>query len=195
MSRVRCSLSFHQSRVNDFPVFAVGVKDGVYENPTVFATPPIPQTDFESAIGTYYNTRGAYEQGGLAQKGPYLEAKGVLMDMLDTTAEYVDTIAQGNANVITLAGYVPTKESISQQPVPVKPVAVTVKRGSTGQIIAECEKQSAATAYGCIMTANEPLPANVVMNGKGQLVVSESGDPTAPDDTAISAAIVTGKPR
>lgn len=188
MSKIRCSLSFHTSTVNDFPEFAGGVRDGIYGNPTAFVSPPILETDFQAALDDYNNNRYAYVQGGLAQKGPYLQSKEDLMVILDTTAEYVDTIANGNANIITLAGYVPTKGNISEQPAPTEPEGIVVKRGSTGQILAECENQSVATAYGCIMTANEPLPANVIMNGKGQLVVSESGDPTAPDDTAISAS-------
>lgn len=186
MSKIRCSLSFHKLRLNEIPTFAGGVRDGVYGNPTPFTTPPMLQPDFQKLITDYQNTRDAYKQGGLAQKGPFLTAKELLIEGLDKMAEYVDSIAKGNANTVTLAGYVPTKSTTSDQPSPDDPTGILVSHGSKGVILAECEKQAQATGYGCIMTVGEPLPSNVVINGIGQLLISNSGNTGGADHTAVS---------
>lgn len=170
MRKVVCSLGYHSSKVNDLPVFAGGVRDGIYGNAVEFATPPIAQVDFQKDIDQYNDTRYAYEQGGLAQKGPYLEAKSKLMGSLDTMASYVSTLANSNANIITLAGFVPTKSNRSGAPKPVTPTDVQLKRGASGQLLAECARQNIVLNYGCILTPEAPLPYNVIINDGGQLV-------------------------
>jgi len=171
-------LSYHSIRVNDFPVFAGGVRDGIYGNPVPFATPPITDIAFQALLDDYNNKRYAYEKGGSAQKGPYLDAKENLMEALDTTAEYVDEVADGEVNVILLSGFVPTKGNRSDAPAPDQPTDVKVKRGkASGILLVECAAQSNAVSYGCIMTANEPLPPNVVMNEGGQMVFADEDAP------------------
>lgn len=194
MRKIKCSLAFHKAKLDTIPTIAGGVRDGVYGNPTPFDTPPMLETDFQALITDYQTKRDAYKQGGLAQKGPFLNAKDNMMEGMDTMAAYVDTVADGDANVITLAGFVPTKGTTSEQPDPVQPTGVTVKHGTTGILYAECDNQPQAMGYGCIMTVGEPLPSNVVMNGVGQLLVSDSGDVGGTDETAVSASdgMVTG---
>ena len=103
MRTIRCLLSYHKKKLNDLPGFAIGVRDGVYPNTTEFPMPPIPEVDFQSFITDYQNKRGAYEQGGLAQKGPFQEARQVLLAALDQMAEYVTVMAKGNVIKIKLA--------------------------------------------------------------------------------------------
>jgi len=186
MSGIRCSHYFHSIKVNDFPVFAGGVRDGIYNNAITFVNPPISQVDFQALLDSYNNTRYAYEQGGIAQRGPYRDAKIALMKALDELADYVDGIADGNANIITLAGYVPTKSSRSATPEPADPIGISLKRASSGVLLAECATQDNTVSYGCILTANYPLEGNVIMNEKGQLLFLDDSDPKNPNESAIT---------
>ena len=174
MRPVRCSLSFHRSKIDVLDVFAVGVRDGIYTNATIFVTPPITEVDFQQAIDLYMNTRGAYKQGGKAQKGPFFAAKDALMATLDTTATYVDGIALGDANIITIAGYVPTKAVASATPAPSQLTKIELSRGISGQLLAECENQKMVDAYVCIMSVGEPLPDGAGITEGGQLTVGDA---------------------
>jgi hypothetical protein len=162
----------------------------VYGNPTEFATPPMTQPDLQALIDTYNNARAAYENGGSAQKGPYQAAKDALNDALDMLAEYVDTVADGNENIILLSGYKPTKISPSEIPAPTQLNMVTLTRGASGELVAECETQSGTVWYGAILTSGEPIPVNVQIDGSGQLVLV--GDEPATASATVTSA--TGNP-
>lgn len=192
MVTIRCSLGFHKLKLNDIPVFAGGVRDGIYGNPLVFATPVIPVIGFQAKLDDYNNTRYAYTQGGLAQKGPFLQAKTELMTALDTMAEYVNSIALGDANLVTLAGYVPTKGSKSSTPAPDQATGILVSRGSTGKLFAECAKQDVAVSYCCIMTVGQPLPAGIFINEAGQMAINGESDLAKPDALALAATLISG---
>jgi len=138
--------------------------------------PPIPEPIYYAQITTYVNTRGAYVQGGLAQKGPFLAARTTLINSLNSIAGYVDTVALGDANIITLAGFVPTKAVRSSAQVPEKPTNIKVKRASTGELVVECKTVTGALFYGCIMTRREPLPDNVYLNNNGQFILLDDGN-------------------
>lgn len=179
----RVSLSFHIISPDTFDTFAVGIRDGIFGNPTEFATPPVTQTALQTLIDNYINTRAAYKQGGKAQKGFYLAARTALMGALDTLAGYVNTLADGDADIITTAGFVPTKPSTSTAPVPAAPLLRTLSRGSTRQLIAECKPVSSAEYYGCILIQGTPMPPVLTFNGNGQLVaVAESNTPPNPNE-------------
>lgn len=181
MSNVRVSLSYRHSTVAEFPEIAGVVRDGVYGNPGTFATPPLTQLDYQAQLDDYNNKRYLYVNGGKAQKGPYQEAKDKLMGTLNSFADYVNGIAMGDENIILLSGYTPTKGTRSDYPTPAQPVNVVITRGASGVLYAECEKIDFAINYGCILSAGAPLPANMVMNGKGQLSYVDGATP-APDN-------------
>lgn len=182
MRTVRCSLSFHRSKLDVLDVFAVGVRDGIYTNTSVFATPPITDVNFQKAIDIYMNTRSAYKQGGKAQKGPFYAAKDALMANLDTTASYVDGIALGDANIITIAGYVPTKAVASATPAPSQFTKIELSRGISGHLFAECENQKVVDAYVCIMSVGEPLPVGAGITQGGQLTVGDAKVVPTPEE-------------
>lgn len=175
-----CSLSYHNIDVDVLDVFAVGIRDGIYNNTGIFATPPLTQVQFQVFIDNYINTRGAYKQGGLAQKGPFQEAKNALMGTLDDYAVYVDSIALGNVNTITTAGFVPTKTGSTEHNPPGQPQQVKVERGVSGQILTECAVVPGAEFYGCIMFTGFPWPTDrLTLNEVGQLVIREDVVPEA----------------
>lgn len=186
MSVIKCLLTFKKLPIADRPIFATGVKDGVYGNPTVFVAPPIPQADFELFITEYTEKRSLYERGGEAQKPAWEAANANLIKALVTTAEYVNTLVYGNENIVILAGYRPSKSNSSNVPKPTKLKGVTLKRDeeNSGKLIAECKAQAGVNAYVALLTEGAPLPPEIVISETGQLVIKETGEPiklAAPD--------------
>jgi len=176
----KCLLTFNRLENDKLDVFAVGVRDGLINNAGTFTTLPIPIAIYDGQITTYINTRAAYVQGGLAQKGPFLAARTMLIGSLTTFAGYVDTVAAGDANIITLAGFVPSKAVRSAAQLPEKPIGITVKRANTGELVVECKTIAGALFYGCIMTRSEPLPDNAYLNNNGQfLILNDEVNPAA----------------
>lgn len=176
--KIRCRLNFHNMRNDLLDVFAIGVRDGIYNNVIVFAMPPLAQPMFQALIDAYLNTYGAYKQGGLAQKGPFLAAKTALINGLDQFAEYVNPIANNDANIVTLAGFVPTKGSSSTVNPPGQPTGIVVKRGISGELLAECPKITTVIFYGALLIADNPLPDNIMINEAGQIIVDGTDNPS-----------------
>jgi len=207
MGHIRVSLSFHRTKVDEIDTFAIGVRDGIYNNAAVFTTPPIVLVDFQTAIDTYINTRGAYKNGGTAQKGPFEAAKTAIMDVLDETAEYVDEVANGDPNIIYLSGFKPTKGTASAVPEPTQFQDIKLSRGATGELIAECENQKYVDTYICIMSIGEPIPDDIGIDAAGQLFLGsndapiptppegEEGAEPAPLETPQGAIVDFNKPR
>jgi hypothetical protein len=182
MPKIHCSVTaYHTSKAGKLNVPAVAVENGIYSNVILFPSPPIPEAIFQAMIASYVSTYGIYKDGGSAQKGPYEIATDKLSQAMDQLALFVDDIANGDANIITIAGYVPTKGTTSSAPKPTILTTIIVSRGNTGQLLAECEKQLFVDTYVCILTPNAPPPANVKITDGGQLVLAgEKSDGSSP---------------
>lgn len=174
MTLVRCLRSYKRLPIKDMPDFASAVEDGIYDNPTVFAAPPLLQADFQALIDAYVAKRGTYVAGGTAQKPAWEAARTALIDGLDTTADYVDTLVNGNENIVILAGYKPTKTVISSVTKPTKIQGVSLTRNDvSGVLIADCKAQDGINSYVCILTEGAPLPDNITISNTGQIRVQE----------------------
>lgn len=174
MAKSRSSFAYHRLKLDLIDVFAIGVRDGIFNNPVTFSTPPVNQTAFQALIDAYVNTRGAYKMGGLAQKPAFEQAKNNLMKGLDSTADYVNGVANGNELIIILAGYTPTKTTQSNAPAPQQPTGVSLVRANTGELLSECDNQPVADTHLAFLTPNAPIPANISISGTGQLVVTSA---------------------
>ncbi len=169
---IHCSLSYHVLPIDDVEPFAAGVKTGYYTHNPPFTVLTLTEAAFETLITNFDTTRNAYENGGSAQKGDFLLAKTALMDGLDTLAKQVDAVAKGNAEIIVLAGFEPTKEKGETA----KPgqCVVSVKKGIAGELVATCAPVAGATHYGCIMVEGGALPTWFTINGDGRIIVDQS---------------------
>ncbi len=176
---IHCSLSYHESKIETLPVFANGVSLGVYGNPTVFdpkgaMPPPYSQADFTTFITNEETAYAAYKQGGKAQKPAFNAARTALMGGLDKMATYVDAIANGDENIIMLAGFVPTGliGGAAKMASPLAPQLVKVENGaSTGELNAECESYHLNHHYGCIVSEGKPLSSGTKLNAQGQIII------------------------
>jgi hypothetical protein len=173
MAKIRCSIGYKKLPLDAIDTFAGGVRDGIFGNPIQFPTSPVLQPAFQACIDDYFNTRSAYKQGGKAQKGPFLLARQKLFTTLDLTAEYVDSVANGNESLILLSGFVPTKGTSTNVPLPPQLVDIELTRGSTGEIFAQSEPLEVGDTYVCIMTAGGPIPSDITISGTGQLTMGD----------------------
>jgi len=176
--QVHSSLGYHFLNAEDLPVFAEGVKAGVYEHPEYFdpeKDPAIPVTESELKvlITAERQAHVAYKRGGLAQKVPYIIARKLLVSKIDLMAGYVDVIAAGNPKIIILGGFEPTYFGDFAKPgIPGAPLHVTITNAkSTGILYAECESFGPAHQYGCIMTEGQPLADRISIDGNGHLII------------------------
>jgi hypothetical protein len=172
MAKIHCSLSYHKLPFDKVEPFAEGVKTGFYTHNPPFTVLPLTESAYEALITEYSNKRNDYVNGGAAQKGPFLIAKTALMDGTDLLAEEVDKKANGDAEIIILAGFEPTKAPGETT----KPgqCVVTIKRGIAGELIATCEPIAGVTNYGCIMVEGGALPAWFTINSDGRIIVDQS---------------------
>jgi hypothetical protein len=193
MSTVKCLRSFMKYKVGDRPIFAQGVKDGVYGNTTVFPAPPIVEGDFQGAIDNFIEKRALYVNGGSAQKPGYEAANTALMDALNQTADYVDTLVNGDPNMVILAGYKPTKSTKSDVAKPLKIEGVTVVRTNvSGMLVADCKPQDGVNTYVCILTQGMPLPETVTVSKTGQIIINDIDAPTGNTGGSAQSTSITG---
>jgi hypothetical protein len=187
MSNVRCKRNFKRIKLDALDEFGLGVRDGIYGNPLQFPNPTFPQVQFEQFVNNYSNTRAAYVNGGIAQKGPFLIAREELIGALETMADYVDGEARGSEAIILMSGFVPTKGNSSSAPKPEQPTGVILRHVSTGVLRIECDNQVAVDTYLCILTANAPIPMGINVTENGQIIGMGSSKPeTAQAMTALS---------
>lgn len=183
--KVRSSFAYRRIKPDLLTNFAVGVRDGIFNNPTIYTMPPISIATLQGLIDAYTNARAAYKQGGLAQKGDYELAKKALTDALDQLALYVNGVALGNAALITEAGFVPTKGNLTPITKPNQPTGVTLTRGLPGELYADCEATTGVDSYGGLLIANEPIPEGMGINELGQIVIVEDAPDPNPNPTPV----------
>lgn len=182
--KVRSSFAYHSIKPDLLTTFALGIRDGIFNNPTIYNTPPMTIIVYQVLIDNYTNARAAYKQGGLAQKGDYELAKQALMAALDQLAVYVNGIASGNPALITEAGFVPTKGNKTQVVAPLQPLLPTLTRGLPGELYADCAPADGVDGWGGLLVANNPIPEGMGINELGQIVafsnVSTAGHTPGP---------------
>ena len=168
MKEATCSRSYKYGKIEDLYIFACGVKKGVYSHPVNFPSPPMTEEEFDDIVEGYQKKRTNYNNGGKNQKGGYLTARTKLYTSLESIGEYIDKVAKGNPSLIILAGYVPTKTSISSKGIPAIPKP-SLKFNGRGSLACSCPAIPAALMYGAILTS---IPfKSISVNENGLLVI------------------------
>lgn len=184
--KIRCKRNFKKIKVDELDVFALIVLAGIYNNVITFPMPTLTQPMFQALIDTYMTKRSGYK-GGTVSKGDFEIAKTNLTNALYTLADYVDSVAQGDVNIILLSGYEPTKGSASATIPPVRAENVKLEIAAPGEMSSSCSVVPGAENYAAILTANEPLPPNVNINGFGQIVVNDDDqNPSTPSSPSVA---------
>ena len=190
MRDLRCRINYHNYGIAVVPVFAGGVKTGVYTNTTEFPTPPITETQLNTLINNYNATYEEYKNGGKLKKPFFTEAKKALMNGLDDIANYINGLSGLTPEIIEKGGYVPTKTVITGGNAPDTPQGAILSRGISGRLFAEVPKVNEAENYGCIVFVGSPLEADSVTFTNGQLIATEGPHPTPMPSPASNVAVI-----
>lgn len=184
--KIRCKRNYRKIKIDELDVFALIVLNGIFTNMMTFPMPPIAQPMFQSLIDTYMSKRSGYK-GGTVSKGDFELAKEALIQALYTLATYVDSVAQGDVNIILLSGYEPTKGSPSASIPPARAENVKLEIAAPSEMSASCNVVLGAETYGAILSANIPLPPDITVNGFGQIIINDdAGEAT----TAVTLSSV-----
>jgi hypothetical protein len=173
MASVRVCVSYKRDKKSALGNFASGVLTNLTDNPSVFPDLPVDPTVFMSLITDQVRAYGIYKQGGLAQKPAFQQARAAVLNALDQTAKYVDSVANGNEGVIIQAGFKATKGTKTQKKAPGQCTDIVVQHVSTGKMSAMCAKDPLAESYVCIVTEGAALPTSVSINKGGQLQMAK----------------------
>ena len=171
-----CKLNFRQFSATGLDTFSQLVLAGIYENTTPFATPPIDEANYKAKQQDFLAAYVEYDKYGPVKKTNYLNAKKAMVNILNTLAVYVDSVAFGDASIIILSGFEPSRE----QPQPSQPVPqinnFSVKRSdSIGEIVINIASLTnyGMVNYGCVCVEGQPLAEISIVNG--QLVFPQGG--------------------
>ena len=128
------SLSFKQDKDLAIIPFAQGVHDGLAANPTKFTSLPVTLVALLAALTDFGIKYTASRKGSQAQFEAKDLAREALLTLLSTLAAYVEGVAQGDPNVIRLAGFVPLDHSHSAQVPLLKPSILAALNHASGQV-------------------------------------------------------------
>jgi len=149
-------------KIPDMISFARFVVQQMTGNP-YFETPAVPLATLSSAAANAevaYNNR----KNGAAAKLANESTAQALSDLLSRQANYVNNIAQGNAEVIAGAGYTATKDGRTFAVIPGTPGAAKVVRLNTGGVKLSLDKVAGADSYTYVIFLGEPVRVEIEEN-------------------------------
>lgn len=174
-SRSNCKRDYRLLEGTKLENKAEGVKNGIYGSTGVFATPTLTLLVVAALLLEYSNNRLAWEQGGIAQKKAYLDSMKKIIAMLDTLADYVDTVAVGDITTIKMAGYDATFDPTGAIPKPglVRIDGISLDRLDKGTeiMVSDCGTLPKGTSVIGILTEGAPLPATTIIDSDGNIVL------------------------
>ena len=151
-------------------------KTGVFGNIAVFTIPPATMIVVAALLLDYANKRVLWEQGGIAQKLAYTNAVKAVIAMLDTFADYVDELADGNITIIKMAGYTATYDPNGgnlPKPGIVRIDGVSLIRlvNSPGVLESDNGTLPKGTTVIGILTEGGPLPDNTIIDSDFNILI------------------------
>jgi len=168
MKKINCLVSYRGFSNVTLPKFITLIEGGLYANTLIFAAPPVPFDEFKAVELNYINSVSKYDVAPKIEKTNMLVAKNKMIGVLDTLRGYVDGIANGNADIITLSGFTPSK-SASQKSKPLDRYGdFDLKLGdNSGEIRAKITAYplDKNVKYMMLCTKQEQLPDNFIVNG------------------------------
>ena len=171
MAKPKCARTVYKKATDDqLDTKLLAVIVGLTDHAVDFPAPPFGPAALQALLDTYTLTYNAYKRGGLDQKEEFLQAKAAVLDAMDDTAAYVDTVAKGDAVLIVNAGFEPTKTVLTPQPAPVQPSQLLVTRSKNrGEVTVECPVVANADYYGLVITEGVPLSGVTLSSGQFEL--------------------------
>ena len=170
--QILCSREYHHGAILEIQKLLNDASAAILANAAKFASPPFTEAEAKAVIDAYVGTRSDYENGGKDQEPAWNTAYGNGMAFLDKSANYVDGVAKGDADTITLSRFTPT-HAHGRIPASIPGQVKTItqdKESVKGEIIVESEKMGDYVRYGCIMVEGMPLPADFIIGKDGTII-------------------------
>lgn len=167
-----CSREYHKGTIIEVQDLITEVSTGILAYPLKFTAAPFTKLESDAVVSEFISCKNAFHNGGKAQEPAWNKAFADGIQFLDKTADYVDGVAKGDADIITLSGHKPIHVNgrVPAQ-IPGEVLVIThIKDSSRGQIIVESEKMGDNVHYGCIMVQGMPLPAGFSIDDKGLMI-------------------------
>lgn len=168
MKKIKCRLEYRRYRNRKLIVVCTSVANGIYNDTAQFASPVVTQAVFTTTFIAYAEAVAKYDNAPKIEKTAMLVARNEMIDVLDRLAVYVDEVANGDASLINLSGFTPTKESMNRSNPLVASEAFDVKRtANLGEVEVEVHKISGYDAiwYFVICSSESSLPPNSIVDG------------------------------
>ena len=170
--RILCARDYHYGTIAEVQKLLNDTSAAILANAAKFMSPPFTEAEANVVIDTFVSTRSDYENGGKDQEPAWHTAYGNGVAFLDKSADYVDGVAAGNADTITLSRFTPIHVN-PRVPATIPGQVKTInhdKDSVKGQIIVESEKMGENVRYGCIMVEGMPLPADFILAKDGTII-------------------------
>ena len=121
MKKIKCKVIYRSYGSKFFITFCKLVSNGIYNNPLVFLSPTVHADDFNSTLTKFSDAYGKYKNAPKIEKTNLTNAHNDMLAIVDKIKDYVDIVADGDASIIILAAFTPTKSTTKKS----KPVEVT----------------------------------------------------------------------
>lgn len=167
-----CSREYHKGTIIEVQDLITEVSTGILAYPLKFPNTPFTKVESDAVVSEFISCKNAFHNGGKAQEPAWNKAFADGIEFLDKTAEFVDGVAKGDADTITLSGHKPihVHGRVPAQ-IPGEVLVIThIKESSRGQIIVESELMGDNVHYGCIMVQGMALPAGFSIDDKGLII-------------------------
>ena len=168
MKKIICKVSYRGFSNVLLPKFCTLIEGGLYANDNVFSTPVIPLPDFKIVEENYINAVSKYNVAPKIEKTNMLVARDKMVNVLDKLAIYVNDRANGDADIINLSGFEPTKVSQSKtQPIEQYNMFEVERTKNLGEALVKIEPypNGKNINYYAFVTAETSLPAELIVNG------------------------------
>jgi hypothetical protein len=144
---IRVSMAF--CKYSDGPLipFAVGVRDGLAGNPTLFPDPPVSPADLDAANKTFELALAAANKGSEAQTEAKNNARLALIALLRELAAYVDSKARGDVQIILVSGFDFVNRGHSPQLQLPKPNIQRIRNERTTQLVVSVKRVPTARSF------------------------------------------------
>lgn len=144
---IRVSMAFCKYSDEPLFTFAVGVRDGLAGNPTLFPDPPVSPADLDTAAKTFEVALIAAKKGSEAQTEAKKNARLALIALLRVLAVYVESKARGDVQIILVSGFDFTNRGHSPQLQLVKPNISRIRNERSTQLVVGVTPVPTARSY------------------------------------------------
>ena len=122
----------------------VRLRDNLYVNTTLFATPKVPKDEYELQLNDAISSQAAAANGGVDDTAKYYEETTKLFVSIDTLLNYVNGLYKGNKVKLLASGFDVVDEAVPQD-IPPVPVVSRMEAGNQPHSVRFIIKRTPAT--------------------------------------------------